>query len=68
VDEVSAFMVEPVNVNSFADAMQRALNYKEKSKALGLNGRMVAEKYFNMDIQSKLLYNYLQNLINTAQK
>jgi glycosyltransferase involved in cell wall biosynthesis len=68
VDEVSAFMAEPGNVDSFADAMQRALNNKEKAKAVGLNGRMVAEKYFNMDIQSKLLYNYFENIIHTAQK
>lgn len=58
-DNVSAFMAEPGNVDSFADAMDRALSNPENAKRVGENGRVVAETRFNADIQAKSLYDFL---------
>jgi len=66
-DGVSAFFAEPGSVDSFAHAMVRALSDLYKSRKVGLNGRSVAEKFFNKDIQSKVLYNFLKSL-NKAEE
>ena len=58
-DEVSAFMAKPGSVDSFADAMQRALSNPGLAKKVGENGRTIAEKHFNMDSQAKILYDFL---------
>jgi glycosyltransferase involved in cell wall biosynthesis len=63
-DEVSAFLAEPGSVDSFADAMLRALTDKKKAAEVGSNGRMLAKKSFNMDVQSKILYNFLAENIS----
>lgn len=59
-DNISAFMAEPGNVDSFADTMDRVLNDKENAKRVGTNGRHVAEKYFSSMVQSKRLAVFLQ--------
>lgn len=58
-DNVSAFMAEPGDVDSFADAMDRALSNPENAKRVGRNGRAVAETSFNAGIQAKTLYDFL---------
>jgi glycosyltransferase involved in cell wall biosynthesis len=64
-DGKSVYFAEPGSVDSFADAMRRALSNPEEAKQIGSNGRKVAEKYFNKDIQAKLLHNFLkENLKN----
>jgi hypothetical protein len=42
--------------------MGKALSNTEGAKIIGKRGRDVAEKHFNKDIQSKLLYNFLKQL------
>ena len=64
-DNVSAFMAAPGDVDSFADAMDRALFDKEKARRVGLNGRKVAEENFSIDIQSKRLVQFLEDNLNT---
>ena len=59
-DNVSAFMAEPGDVDSFADAMERALKDKDNAKRVGADGRKVAEKHFNSAVQSKRLADFLQ--------
>ena len=62
-DNVSAFMATPGDVDSFADAMDRALSNPEKARKVGLAGREIAEKEFNSEIQAKRLADFLkQNL------
>ena len=68
VDNVSVYFAIPGSVDSFADAMQRALENPEKSKKIGQNGKEVAIKHFNKDIQSKILYNFLNELIHENPK
>lgn len=59
-DNVSAFMAEPGNVDSFVDAMQRALSDKENAIRVGMNGQKVAEENFSVDIQAKRLVEFLE--------
>ena len=59
-DNVSAFMATPGDVDSFADAMDRALSNPDNAKKVGLAGRKVAEREFNSEIQAKRLYEFLQ--------
>lgn len=62
-DNVSAFMATPGDIDSFADAMDRALSNPEKARKVGLAGREVAKKEFNSEIQAKRLADFLkQNL------
>jgi glycosyltransferase involved in cell wall biosynthesis len=60
VDGESVYFAEPGSVESFAHAMQRALSNPDESKRIGMNGRKVAEKYFNKDIQAKILFDFLK--------
>lgn len=62
VDNESVFFAEPGSVESFAAAMDRALSDPENARKIGLNGRKVAEKEFNKDIQAKKLYDFLKTL------
>lgn len=59
-DNVSAFMATPGDVDSFADAMDRALSNPEKARKVGLTGHEVAKREFNSEIQAKRLADFLQ--------
>jgi glycosyltransferase involved in cell wall biosynthesis len=54
----SAFISDPDSVESFTDAILRALK-SENAKQIGLNGRNVALKHFNKEIQAKMLVDFL---------
>ena len=60
-DNFSAFMATPGDVDSFADAMDRALSDSEKAKQVGRSGRKVAENNFNIDVQAKRLVRFLKD-------
>lgn len=64
-DNESVFFAEPDSVESFANAMRNALSNPEKARQIGLNGRKIAEKYFNKDMQSKILLDFLKTLIKS---
>jgi len=59
-DGESVYFAEPGSVDSFAEAMKRALCDPTEAKRIGMNGRKVAESYFNQDIQAKILYDFLK--------
>lgn len=61
-DEQSVFFAEPGSIDSFTNAMQKALNNQEAAKRIGKKGFEVAKTSFNKDIQSALLYNFLKQL------
>ena len=67
-DNKSVFFSKPDSVDSFADAMGKALSNPQAAKIIGKKGRGVAEKSFNKDIQSKLLHNFLHQLYNENSK
>lgn len=62
-DGESVFFAEPGSVDSFAEAMRRALSNPQEAKRVGINGRKVAETHFSKDIQAKVLYDFLYSLI-----
>ncbi len=62
-DNETVFFAEPGSVTSFASAMTRAFEDYDKAIIVGKNGRKVAEEFFNKDIQSKTLYNFLEEFI-----
>ena len=61
-DNESVFFAQPGSVESFADAMKRALSDPENAKIVGMNGKQVAQKEFNKDIQAKKLHQFLLEL------
>lgn len=63
VDSESVFFSEPGSVESFAEAMDRALGDPEHAKRVGLNGRKVAEEYFNKEVQARKLLGFLEELV-----
>jgi glycosyltransferase involved in cell wall biosynthesis len=58
VDNKSAYFAIPNSIESFADALIRALTSKN-AKNVGEEGKNIALKYFNKDIQAKKLYKLL---------
>jgi glycosyltransferase involved in cell wall biosynthesis len=67
IDNESVFFAQPGSIESFADAMDRALSNYENAKRVGLNGKKVAEKEFHKDIQAKKLYDFLKELVEERQ-
>lgn len=62
-DNESVFFAEPGSVESFAEAMERALGDYENAKRVGANGRKVAEEHFNKDVQARKLMWFLEELV-----
>lgn len=60
-DGVSAFMANPGDVDSFADALDRALQDTENAERVGMNGRKVAEEFFDAALQAKKLSDFLKD-------
>jgi glycosyltransferase involved in cell wall biosynthesis len=59
VNNQSAYFAEPGNVDSFAEAMKRALSNPECSRLVGLNGKRIAETIFDTNVQAKRLLEFL---------
>lgn len=62
-DGESVFFAEPGSDASFADAMHRALSDISRAKQVGIHGREIAEKHFNMLNQSHQLLDFLKTRI-----
>jgi glycosyltransferase involved in cell wall biosynthesis len=62
IDNQSVFFATPGSVDSFAKAMITALSNKDNAIRIGKNGKSVAEKEFNKDIQAKKLHQFLLKL------
>lgn len=58
-DNISAFIADAGNIDSFANAMTRAISNKIFAQQIGLNGKKVAEKNFNVDVQIQRLIKFL---------
>ncbi len=61
-DRESVYFADPGSLGSFVDAMTLALSDPEEAKKIGMNGRRIAEKHFNKDIQGKILSDFLLKL------
>jgi glycosyltransferase involved in cell wall biosynthesis len=64
VDNESAFLANPGDIDSFAYAIDRALSDVSNAQRVGKNGRKVSEKYFSMDIQAASLFEFIKKYIN----
>jgi glycosyltransferase involved in cell wall biosynthesis len=67
IDNESAFLAEPGDIDSFADAMERALSDIENARRIGLNGKIVAEKTFNTTVQAARLYKFFEENIEHSK-
>jgi glycosyltransferase involved in cell wall biosynthesis len=56
----SAYLANPSDVDSFADTVIDAISNKKEAIEIGLNGREVAESYFDKDKQGKELFGFLE--------
>jgi glycosyltransferase involved in cell wall biosynthesis len=61
-DNESVYFAEPGSVESYSNAMIRALSDSVKANKIGQQGKRVAESSFNKNIQSKILHNFLKQL------
>lgn len=56
----SAYLANPSDIDSFAETVIDALSNKKEAFEIGLNGRKVAEKYFDKDKQGIYLFDFLK--------
>jgi len=61
-DGESVFFCQPGSTDSLTDALNRALSSPSLMRQVGLNGREVAKKHFNKNIQSKLLKEFFEQM------
>lgn len=54
------FFAEPDSVKSLASSIRRALSNPKTAIHVGLNGRKVAEKFFNKDKQALALNDFFK--------
>lgn len=59
----SALIIEPDDEDTLVDYMNKILVDKELAAKIGMEGRRVAEKYFNPIYQGKRLANFFSNLL-----
>lgn len=58
IDNKSAYIAEPGDVDSFAYAMNRALSNPDHASVVGLNGKRVAQTIFDTTVQGKRLFDF----------
>ena len=59
VDNKSAYLAHPGNVDSFSEAMERALSNPVSARVVGSNGKRIAETIFDTNVQGKRLLEFL---------
>jgi len=62
-DGVNAYLAVPGSIESFSNKLLFALNNPEHSKQIGLAGKEVAKQVFNYKVQSKIMADFLTNLL-----
>lgn len=62
-DSQSVFFCQPGSIDSLTATLNRALSNPTFMHQVGANGREVAKKYFNKNIQSKLLKDFFERLV-----
>ena len=60
-DGKTAFISEPGDPMSFANALRRILADKDRADEVGLRGKRVAELNFSSEVQSGLLYDFINS-------
>ncbi len=67
-DNKSVYFAEPGSVDSFAEAIERALSNPEGARAVGSNGKVIAETIFDTNVQGKRLLEFLKNNLGSLKK
>lgn len=61
-DNRSVYFAKPGSVESFENAMKKALQNDERANMVGEHGKKAAELHFNKKTQSETLYNFLKRI------
>lgn len=61
-DGKDAYLVDPDNVEAFADKINYVLDHYEDAKNVGANGKKYCNNVFNADVQAKEIDEYLKKL------
>ena len=61
-DEVNAFIAEPGNIDSLSAKLKAVLTNYPKARAIGENGKEIVFKFFNYQIQTKNILNFIKVL------
>ena len=67
-DTGAGLLVDPQDPNAIAKAMQWILDYPEKAKEMGENGKRAVESVFNWEIESKKLIIMYKELLGQDKK
>jgi glycosyltransferase involved in cell wall biosynthesis len=59
-DNKNAFLADPDSIESFADAMKRALLNTDNAAKVGIAGREIAKLHFAHSSQGKMLFSFLK--------
>lgn len=63
-NDENAFIAESYSVESYSASIIKALESRTLAKIVGLNGRKLAEKYFDYRMHAIRLYNYFNSICN----
>ena len=63
-DGENGFIASPNCVESFYSKMNEALSDYSRAKKIGLNGRILAQQVFDYKIQSKIMTDFIKEIIN----
>lgn len=63
-DGKSAFLAVPDSIESFKSKILEALSDENKAKQIGLNGKKIAETFFDYNVQAKIMNEFLRKIIN----
>lgn len=64
-DRVDAFLVQPDDVQTFADILRYVLTHPVEAKEVGENGMVAAQKHFDTHNNCKRLINFIQQVNST---
>lgn len=66
-DGISAYIVEPGNVNMLAEKILHVIEHLEERKLIGENGKVVCKKHFDYRIYANILKRHIDRLISNQQ-
>ena len=55
-------LAKPSDTKSLVDSIELLIKSPEKRKVIGENGRKKCEKYFNPEINSKMLFDFMKKI------
>lgn len=68
LDRVSAYLVKPDDVNAFAEVLRYVIYHYNEAIEVGNNGRNVAIREFDSNVQSKRILNFIAQLHHSRNR